>query len=47
MRRPKLVHYRVLFGPPRHQILKDHPLRLVKIRDRVGAPNRGGPMPLG
>jgi hypothetical protein len=31
--RPELVHYRVLFGPPRHQILKDHLLRLVKLRD--------------
>ncbi|MDQ3154752.1 MAG: XRE family transcriptional regulator [Actinomycetota bacterium] len=31
--RPELVHYRVLFGPPRHQVLKDHLLRLVKIRD--------------
>lgn len=31
--RPELVHYRVLFGPPRHQVLKDHLLRLVEIRD--------------
>jgi len=31
--RPELVHYRVLFGPPRHQVLKDHLLRPVKIRD--------------
>lgn len=31
--RPELVHYRVLFGPPRHQVLKDHLLRLVTIRD--------------
>lgn len=31
--RPKLVHYRVLFGPPRHQVLKNHLLRLVTIRD--------------
>jgi hypothetical protein len=31
--RPELVHYRVLFGPPRHQVLKDHLLRLVAIRD--------------
>ncbi|MGH3938466.1 MAG: hypothetical protein ACRDTG_07480 [Pseudonocardiaceae bacterium] len=30
---PELVHYRVLFGPPRHQVLKDHLLRLVTIRD--------------
>jgi predicted transcriptional regulator/transcriptional regulator with XRE-family HTH domain len=31
--RPELVHYRVLFGPPRHQVLKDHLLRLIKLRD--------------
>lgn len=31
--RPELVHYRVLFGPPRRQVLKDHLLRLVTIRD--------------
>lgn len=30
---PELVHYRVLFGPPRHQVLKDHLLRLIKLRD--------------
>ena len=29
---PRWCH-RVLFGPPRHQVLKDHLLRLVKIRD--------------
>ncbi len=33
VQRPELVHYRVLFGPPRHQVFKDHLLRLVKIRD--------------
>jgi hypothetical protein len=31
--RPELVHYRVLFGPPRHQVLTDHLLRLITIRD--------------
>jgi hypothetical protein len=31
--RPELVHYWVLFGPPRHQVLKDHLLRLITIRD--------------
>ncbi len=31
-RQPALVHYRVLFGPPRSQILKDHLLRLIQIR---------------
>lgn len=32
-KRTELVHYRVLFGPPRHQVLKDHLLRLITIRD--------------
>jgi hypothetical protein len=32
-KRPELVHYRVLFGPPRHQVLKDHLLHLITIRD--------------
>lgn len=31
--RPELVHYRVLFGPPRHQVLTDHLLRLLTLRD--------------
>jgi hypothetical protein len=31
--RPGLVCYRVLFGPPRHQVLKDHLLRLLQQRD--------------
>ncbi|MGQ0777023.1 MAG: hypothetical protein ACT4NY_21840 [Pseudonocardiales bacterium] len=31
--RPELVHYRVLFGPPRHPALTDHLLRLLKLRD--------------
>jgi hypothetical protein len=31
--RPALVHYRVLFGPPHHQVLKDHLLRLLELRD--------------
>lgn len=30
---PGLVCYRVLFGPPRHQMLKDHLARLVELRD--------------
>lgn len=30
---PELVHYRVLFGPPRHQVLQDHLLRLITLRD--------------
>lgn len=33
VQRPELVLYRVLFGPPRHQVLKDHLLRLVNLRD--------------
>jgi hypothetical protein len=32
-RRPRLVHYRVLFGHPRHLVLKEHMLRLLEIRD--------------
>jgi len=31
--KPLLRHYRVLFGPPHHQILKDHVLELLRIRD--------------
>jgi hypothetical protein len=31
--RPLLVCYRVLFGPPHHQILKDHLLALLRLRD--------------
>jgi GntR family transcriptional regulator len=31
--RPRLVHYRVLIGPPHRQILKDHLGRLLKVRD--------------
>jgi hypothetical protein len=30
---PKLVHHRVLFGPPYHQVMKDHLQRLLKLRD--------------
>lgn len=30
---PALVHYRVLFGPPRHASLTEHLLRLLAIRD--------------
>jgi hypothetical protein len=31
--RPSLVCYRVLFGPPRHQVLKEHLLALLRLRD--------------
>ncbi|MFD8559658.1 XRE family transcriptional regulator [Streptosporangium canum] len=31
--RPHLVFYRVLYGPPHHQVLKDHLLRLLELRD--------------
>jgi transcriptional regulator with XRE-family HTH domain len=31
--RPRLIHYRVLFGPPRRQVLTDHLLRLLELRD--------------
>jgi hypothetical protein len=30
--KPGLVHYRVLFGPPRNQVLKDHLIRLLELR---------------
>jgi hypothetical protein len=29
----RLVHYRILFGPPRHRVLSEHLLRLVELRD--------------
>jgi len=31
--RPALACYRVLFGPPHHQVLKDHLIRLLHLRD--------------
>jgi transcriptional regulator with XRE-family HTH domain len=31
--RPRLVHWRVLIGPPHRQVLKDHLLQLLKLRD--------------
>ncbi|HET9896706.1 MAG TPA: helix-turn-helix transcriptional regulator [Streptosporangiaceae bacterium] len=31
--RPSLVHYRVLFGPPHHRVLRDHLMRLLELRD--------------
>jgi hypothetical protein len=31
--RPSLMCYRVLFGPPHHQVLKDHLIRLLRLRD--------------
>jgi len=31
-RQPELIHYRVLFGPPRQRVLKDHLLHLLQIR---------------
>ncbi|GGT56249.1 hypothetical protein GCM10010271_70110 [Streptomyces kurssanovii] len=30
---PDLIHYRVLYGPPRHQALTEHLLRLLELRD--------------
>ncbi|MFF2191117.1 XRE family transcriptional regulator [Streptomyces sp. NPDC058155] len=30
---PDLVHYRVLYGPPRHRGLSDHLVRLLELRD--------------
>ncbi|MFE0104470.1 multiprotein-bridging factor 1 family protein [Streptomyces sp. NPDC059009] len=37
---PDLVHYRVLYGPPRHRALVDHLLRLLELRD-PGARHHG------
>jgi transcriptional regulator with XRE-family HTH domain len=31
--RPRLIHYRILIGPPRRELLKDHLLRLLELRD--------------
>lgn len=31
--RPSLVHYRVLFGPPHHQVLKEHLVARLRLRD--------------
>ncbi|MFJ8852321.1 XRE family transcriptional regulator [Streptomyces sp. NPDC102437] len=31
--RPDMVHYRVLYGPPRHRALAEHLLRLLELRD--------------
>jgi transcriptional regulator with XRE-family HTH domain len=31
--RPSLACYRVLFGPPHHQVLKEHLVRLLELRD--------------
>lgn len=31
--RPDLVHHRVLFGPPRSEVLRDHLMRLFQVRD--------------
>lgn len=30
---PDLVHYRVLYGPPRHRALTEHLVRLLELRD--------------
>lgn len=39
--RPSLVHYRVLYGPPRHGALKNHLLRLVDLHRSEGTINIG------
>jgi hypothetical protein len=39
--RPKLVHYRVLYGPPRHAALKNHLLRLVDLHRAPGTLHLG------
>ncbi|HZC00084.1 MAG TPA: hypothetical protein VE844_01565 [Gammaproteobacteria bacterium] len=30
--KPRLIHYRILLGPPHSQVLKDHLLRLLALR---------------
>jgi hypothetical protein len=34
--KPELVHYRVLYGPPRHGALKNHLLRLIDLQRPAG-----------
>ncbi|MEV6777846.1 XRE family transcriptional regulator [Streptomyces syringium] len=36
---PDLVHYRVLYGPPRHRGLSDHLVRLLELRDPAARRN--------
>ncbi|MEV4741606.1 XRE family transcriptional regulator [Streptomyces sp. NPDC049555] len=36
---PDLVHYRVLYGPPRHRALADHLVRLLELRDPAARRN--------
>lgn len=36
---PDLVHYRVLYGPPRHRALSDHLVRLLELRDPAARRN--------
>ncbi len=38
-RHPDLVHYRVLYGPPRHRVLVGHLLRLLELRDPLARRN--------
>lgn len=38
-RKPDLVHYRILVGPPHSQVLKDHLLRLIELRNARAARN--------
>ena len=45
--RPELVHYRVLFGPPRHQILKDHLVELLTVRDPADRTHGGQTLNIG
>ncbi|MEU3872216.1 MULTISPECIES: hypothetical protein [Streptomyces] len=36
---PDLVHYRILYGPPRHRALADHLVRLLELRDPTACRN--------
>jgi hypothetical protein len=39
---PNLIHYRVLFGPPHWQVLKDHLMRLIVLRSPSSRPRGPG-----
>ncbi|WP_171163632.1 XRE family transcriptional regulator [Streptomyces sp. I05A-00742] len=42
-----LVHYRVLYGPPRHRALTDHLVRLLELRDPAARRNGGKTLRIG
>jgi hypothetical protein len=40
-RRPRVVHYRILIGPPHSQLFKDHLLRLIDLRGSAATGRHG------